>query len=193
MAGLDSRTVLELVPEINEIRDTTTREKVVEYWVLAYGRSAWSGVASLDAVPYNTAIFTASLVGHSRSVARTALGHARSVGELYGIHYDLDTLVAGAVLHDVCKLLESDPDPAHAGRAVKSAIGARLTHGVIGAYLARELELSLDVEHMILTHTPQSKTLPQTPEGVLVRHVDVMDADVLYGNDGLDLFLGRNE
>ena len=193
MPVVDIRSVLELVPEIGEIRDTTVREQVLRYWVLAFERSAWAGVAQLEAVPYNTSIATASLVAHSRSVTRTALGHARSIGELYGIDYELDTLVAGAVLHDVCKLLESDPDPHHAGRAVKSAIGERLTHGVIGAYLARELELSLDVEHMILTHTPQSRTLPQTPEGVLVRHVDVMDADVLYGNAGLELFLGRNE
>lgn len=193
MAALGRRALLELVPEIDEIRDATMREQVLDYWLLAYSRSAWAGAAPLEAVPYNTAISSASLVGHSRSVARTALGHARSIGELYGIDYEIDTLVAGAILHDVCKLLESDPDPEHSGRAVKSAIGERLTHGVIGAYLARELELSLDIEHMILTHTPQSKTLPQTPEGVLVRHVDVMDADVLYGNAGLELFLGRNE
>jgi len=183
--------LIELMPEIAGIRDDALRRQVLEYWETAFDRSTWSSAGGVEAVPYNTQISTSTLVHHSRAVTQLALTGSRNARELHRVELDDDLIIAGAILHDVCKLLESEPDGE--GGARKSELGRFLAHGVVGGYLAHELGLPIVIEHIIVTHTPQSKALPQTAEGVLIRHADILDADLLYGGAGLDLFINKGE
>jgi hypothetical protein len=168
--------IVDLIPEISLIGDHALREQVVRFWEIAYAQSNWADEFTIDQIPYNTRISSASLLGHSRAVARIAHDAAGSA----------------RALHDVCKIVESDPDPEHPGGAVRSALGEKFTHGVLGGRMARDLGMSVDIQYMIVTHTPQSNIVPTTPESVLLRHADLLDADLLYGRAGLPLFLGRS-
>jgi 3'-5' exoribonuclease len=97
-----------------------------------------------------------------------------------------DLVVAGAVLHDIGRVLELTDDPLTAERTVP---GALFGHLFLGRDLvrdtARELgdvnpELVQMLEHIIISHLnlPEwgSPRLPLLPECLIIHHADDLDA-----------------
>jgi putative nucleotidyltransferase with HDIG domain len=159
-----------LIPEIGQISDDGLREKVVRVWDVALERSSFEG---LDGIPFTLLIedLDDTLIEHTVRVTRAAMAAARARGDL-----DMDTVVAGAVLHDVGKVLEYEPSPD--GRTVKSEMGRRLRHPVSGAALAHELGLPLDVVHIIAAHAGEGNMVTRTPEAILIHHTDMTDFEI---------------
>lgn len=98
---------------------------------------------------------------------------------------DRDLVVVGALLHDIGKLRELAPTPLG---AELTAPGHLIGHIVQGRDLVREAaadrdiepELLLRLEHILLSHheTPEygAPKPPMTPEALLVRYADDIDA-----------------
>ena len=133
--------------------------------------------------------FAGGWLEHVTSVARSCLWLAN----YYLAHYagekppfNRDLVVAGAVLHDIGRVLELSDDPA----SPQPTIAGRLSgHVILGRDLvrdtARELgdvqpELVQLLEHIILTHLslPEwgSPRLPLIPEVLILHHADDLDA-----------------
>lgn len=183
-SSLGDQEILEAMPLIDEIDDPGLRSEVFEYWRRAYSQSAWIGVIPLARVPYNTKVEGVALTQHSDSVARIAAAIADE-SHAHGITCNRDQVIAGSILHDACKLLEMDPDPSDPRRAIVSELGTRLAHGVVGGYLARELDMSLAIQHIIVTHTPQSGMAPRTMDARTVRIADIADANLHFSAGGM--------
>jgi putative nucleotidyltransferase with HDIG domain len=167
MTGTDFQA---LFPEIDLIGDHSLREQVVQVWDTALVRSAFDDAS---AVPFTLLIedLDDTLVHHTGRVTRMAIAAARSRSDL-----DLDTVVAGALLHDVGKLLEYEPLPD--GSVVKSEMGKRLRHPVSGAALAQELGLPLALVHIIAAHAGEGNMVSRTPEAILIHHCDMTDFEI---------------
>ena len=134
---------------------------------------AWmerSTFENLDQIPFTLLIedLDDTLVEHTGRVTRTAHAAAGARGDV-----DMDVVVAGALLHDVGKVLEYDVGPG--GKVVKSEMGKRLRHPVSGACLAWELGLSLPVVHIIAAHAGEGNMVSRTPEAILIHHCDMVD------------------
>ena len=124
----------------------------------------------------------AGLLHHTSTMLRTAL----SVCEIYA-QLDRDLLIAGVVLHDMCKLTEMNSDKLGMVSDY-SREGLLIGHLVQGAVeisaLAREIgldeELTLMLEHMILSHhdLPEygSPRRPMFPEAEVLHILDLLDA-----------------
>ncbi len=125
---------------------------------------------------------------HALSVARNAVFLATQYGETYPEQLpqsSRDLVVAGAVLHDIGKLLELRATP---GGAAFTPHGELIGHIVLGRDLLREAatrypieaELLLRLEHIILSHQRTaewgSPKPPLTPEALLVFYADDIDA-----------------
>jgi 3'-5' exoribonuclease len=143
---------------------------------------------SLPATPNKFYPFAGGLLEHTLSVTHACLESA----DKYVAHYlelkpplNRDLVVAGAVLHDLGRVLEFDdaptPQPTVSGRL--------LGHLFLGRDLvrdtARELgdvnpELIQLLEHLIITHLnlPEwgSPRLPLIPECLILHHADDLDA-----------------
>src|SRR5262245_8785530 len=132
MALIDEKSVVSIFPEIDLIEDAKLRQQTIDYWITAYDRSAWSGVLELAEVPYNQKISTRTLVAHSSSVARIAIFGAQNALSAHAIVYNQDYVIAAALLHDACKLLEMDPDATDPRKGVDSKLGRMLAHAVVG-------------------------------------------------------------
>ncbi len=133
--------------------------------------------------------FAGGLLEHTLSVARTCL----HLAERYAAHYaelspplNRDLVVAAAILHDIGRVLEFDPN---AVVAEPTVAGRFLGHLFLGRDLirdtARELgdvnpELLLLLEHLVLAHLtlPEwgSPRLPLIPEVLILHHADDLDA-----------------
>jgi HD superfamily phosphodiesterase len=97
-----------LIPEFGEIRNCDLRERVLETWVQALSRSNFR-TDDLERIPFTMggAGDLPSLLAHTRGVSKVALRVFETVEEVYGnrLALDRDVLMAGALLHDVGKVL----------------------------------------------------------------------------------------
>ena len=87
---------------------------------------------------------------------------------------NVDLVIAGALLHDVGKVLEyAQVD----GKTVKSKM-AGLRHPVSGAGLAMKLDLPYELVHIIANHSKEGDFVKKIPEVILIHHVDFVDFDI---------------
>lgn len=157
-------------PEIEWIKDTGLAEQVTAVWEDALKRGGWSE-ADLPGIPFTLLVDAGgvSLVEHTRivtAVARSAASVMSSQGE---IDIDHDQLIAGALLHDVGKLLEYRKRD---GRIEVSRSGKLLRHPLSGAGLAARHDLPEEVCHMIAVHSREGEKSYRSPEAVIVHHAD---------------------
>ncbi len=145
------------------------REKVVEVWKEAADRGKWE---MLDDVPF-TLLFENSglLTEHTGRITRLA----KSVMGAREEDLNEDYLIAGALLHDVGKLMEYE---IRDGKVVKSEFGKKMRHPVSGSKLAEEYGLPKEVVHIIFAHSKEGDNLQRSPESIIVHHCDFIDFEI---------------
>lgn len=132
--------------------------------------------------------FRGGFLEHVLSVARNAAFLAKKYGDLYpdGLpQASQDLVVAGAILHDIGKLIELQATPSG---AEFTPAGELIGHIVLGRDIVRDAasryplpaESLLRLEHIIIAHqrSPDwgSPKPPMTPEALLVFYADDVDA-----------------
>lgn len=152
--------------ELNWINGAGLKEKVVLVWKEAAGRGGWK---SLDKVPF-TLLFENSgkLTDHTKRIAHLA----KAVMDQREEDINQDYLIAGALLHDVGKLLEYEIKD---GEVVKSEFGKKMRHPVSGSKLAEELGLPDEVIHIIFAHSHEGDNIRRSLEAIIVHHCDFID------------------
>ncbi len=159
--------------------------KVANIWHDLWKNSKWENI---EDAPFNVQCPGVSLINHTRSVTQGAFELAKVRNNVYGEKFDFDILLAGALLHDVSKLVEYEPGK---GGAVKSKKGRLFQHGYIGAHKASCEGLPDEVVHIVICHTNHSRVLPQTPEAIVIYCADVADADLNRLRSGAPLIIGK--
>jgi putative nucleotidyltransferase with HDIG domain len=155
--------------ELSWIKDKDLRKKVVDVWKTAADRGGWK---QLQEVPF-TLLFEGSglLVDHTKRITKLAWNVVNARDEKLNTDY----LIAGALLHDVGKLLEYEMK---AGKIVKSPFGEKTRHPAAGANLAEECKLPKEVIHIIAAHSHEGDTMNRTPEAIIVHHCDFIDFEI---------------
>ncbi len=158
--------------ELSLIEDKKLSEKVVKVWKTASDRGGWD---DLNKVPF-TLLFENSgkLIDHTKRITKLA----KAVYDKRDEKINLDHLIAGALLHDVGKLLEYDVVD---GEIVKGDYGKKFRHPVSGALLARELDLPDEIVLIIYAHSHEGDKLERSAESVIVHHCDFIDFHIRKG------------
>jgi putative nucleotidyltransferase with HDIG domain len=167
-----SEELLELIPEFNLVEDAELREKCIKTWNVAMQRGGWKA-ADLPKMAQSLQIRDAptNFVEHTRVVTLTCAGVADVFETIYGERNQLnrDQLLAGALLHDVGKLLEYTLED---GQTVLSDFGSKIRHPFSGVALALEQGLPTEVLHMIAAHAKEGDLMQRSKEAVVVHHAD---------------------
>ncbi len=167
--------VLTLWPEIDWIRNDDLREQVIKTWILALEQSVLTP-DDLQRIPFTLLAkdCTVSFMAHKRSVVHIAVESAKAMLSFYGdqLPIDMDTLIAGAILIDVGKLLEYDLDPC--GKAVVGRTGKYLRHPFTGVSLALSCGVPAEVCHLIAAHSKEGDIGQRSVEAIIVHHADFM-------------------
>jgi len=167
--------LLEILPEIAWIEDATLREQVIATWVDGLERGGWTP-DDVDRMPFTLAKkVSSSFAKHVRSVTRICAYVADTFDEIYGgvdLKLDKDLLLAGALLHDVGKLLEMEETD---GVFRKGHDGKLVRHAFSGVALADARGLPAEVQHMIGTHSKEGDPFKRTPESVILHYADFMN------------------
>jgi len=159
--------IRKIFPEVDEIKDEVLRSKVIKIWRKAMERGGWD---EIESIPFTLLISTdKSLVEHTRIITRMAMAVADERKDL-----DMDKVIAGALLHDVGKLLEYEKKD---GRVVKSEMGKRIRHPVSGAALAMEEGLD-SIAHIIAAHSKEGEFVERSKEAILIHHCDFIDFEI---------------
>ncbi len=176
----NAQRLRELFPELSWIKDTTLRDKTVAVMADALARGGWSP-EDLVSMPFTLLIpnCPVSYLTHVRAVTQIAIKTAEVLAEHYTGHLNLnfDVLAAGALLHDVGKLLEFG----RGGQGfVKSAGGKLLRHPFSGAGLALAHGLPDEVVHIIAVHAKEGDSGYRSPEAIIVHHADFITFEPLH-------------
>jgi len=169
-----SHAVEKLWPELAWIGNRDLREKVAATWVRAFELSPLTP-EDLDHIPFTLLVpnCPATFMEHKRCVVHIARRSAESMIEFLGkgLKIDLDTVIAGAILADVGKLLEYEVVD---GRARQSQRGELLRHPFTGVALAMECGVPEAVCHIIAAHAAEGDLVKRTTEAIIVHHADFM-------------------
>ena len=166
--------VRQLWPELEWIQDSGLRDAVRSTWLQAFEHSPLVP-ADLDEIPFTLLIpdCPATFMEHKRCVVHIARRSAEAMQEHLGraLPIDLDTVIAGAILADVGKLLEYEKVD---GQARQSARGQALRHPFTGVHLAMSCGVSDEVCHIIATHAAEGDLVKRSTEATIVHHADFM-------------------
>ena len=173
--------LLEILPEIAWIENDELREQVIATWIDGLERGGWTP-DDVDRMPFTLAKkVSASFAKHVRSVTRICAFVADTFDEIYGgvdLKLDKDLLLAGALLHDVGKLLEMEEVD---GTFRKGHDGKLVRHAFSGVALADAHGLPAEVQHMIGTHSKEGDPFKRTPESAVLHLADFMNFDPVEG------------
>ncbi len=166
--------VLRLWPELQWIANADLREKVTRCWERALELSPLTG-RDLEEIPFTLLVANCptTFMEHKRCVVHIARKSAESMREFMGnaLKIDLDTVIAGAILADVGKLLEYEKVD---GKARQSERGELLRHPFTGVALAMECGVPDAVCHIIAAHAAEGDLVKRTTEAFIVHHADFM-------------------
>lgn len=169
--------IVSVLPEIDWISNPELREKTIAVWNRMYEEGKWEDIMAL---PCSTKKTDYPHIVHNRSVVQMAVSCAKIVAELHHAEVDMDHLIAAALLQDVSKLVEYEPDGN--GGCALSERGKKFMHAFLAAHVALEVGLPDDVAQVILTHTPDSPVYPQTLIGKILFYVDQLDMAAIKGD-----------
>ena len=169
--------ILEIWPEINWIKDDKLREKVTNAWFYAIENSVLTA-EDLEKIPFSLLIKDCkiSFMNHKRTAVQLAVEMANIMKKNFGdeIKIDMDTLIAGAILIDIGKLLEYEIID---GKLTPSSAGKLVRHPFSGLAIAAKYDLSPEIQHIIGTHSKEGDLGKRTVESIIVNHADFVSFD----------------
>lgn len=172
--------VLNLLPEINEISDTTLRQKVIACWQEAIAFRGWSEDLLRD-IPFTLLVENVKItfIDHVRAVCNMCIAVNDVLTKSHGpnkIPVNRDYLIAGALLADVGKLLEFEIID---GQPHKSDYGKHIRHPFSGVGLAFKHDVPSEVMHIIATHSKEGAGEVRSAESLIFHHTDFIDFDLV--------------
>ncbi len=155
--------------ELQWIKNSNLKNNVIKVWIEAAKQGKWK---TIDDVPFTLLIENSGkLTDHTKRITNLA----KVVYDQRKEKLNLDFLIAGALLHDVGKLLEYVKEQ---GKCIKSELGKKFRHPVSGALLAKEIGLPDEVVFIIYAHSHEGDTINRTPEAIIIHHCDFIDFEI---------------
>lgn len=164
--------VTEVFPELADIEDDELREGVIDAWATSMVET---GVDDLRTVPWFPPVMTdlgiedESLVDHVRDVIDAAVAISESLLDRRDVSLSIDTVLAGALVHDVSKLYEF-------GGMDLTPVGDLLGHPYYGVHVVARAGLPVELSHVVLSHSHRTAVEPATLEAVVVERADTVAA-----------------
>lgn len=155
--------------ELQLIKDEVLRNKVVNVWKEAANRGNWK---TLEDAPFTLLIEdSGKLIDHTKRITNLA----KVIFDQRTEDLNLNFLIAGALLHDVGKLLEYEKKDCE---FVIGKFGKKFRHPFSGALLAKEIGLPDEVILIIYSHSYEGDRIKRSPEAVIVNHCDFIDFEI---------------
>lgn len=168
----------DLIPEFNAIQNDGLRQRVLMVWTDAMEIGGWT-VDDLKKMPATLLVedVDITLPEHVSVVCRLCIAMEDVLRDAYGDRYviDHDTLVAGALLADVGKLIEFTKKD---GEYQWASMYQYLRHPFTGVGLCYKHDIPEAVMHIVATHSWEGDKFKRQPESIIFHHADFTDYDL---------------
>jgi len=189
MEPKDRDYIARLFPAVSKIKDDGVRNKVILTWLHAWKQSNFARIEDVHQFEPARNYIAYTNVDHTNQVCRACEAIAAMASEGLNLKLHMDYLLAGALLHDVDKIMIFDSKTGGF-----TEMGRRSSHAVAGAALARGLGLPEEVAHIIEAHSTKfSPHPPKSMEALTLRHADIIVAGFVYMAQGLEMEKVLNE
>ena len=171
------KSVRDELPELNEIRDSTLRDKSVEAWAIALANSSYASISAMPPAgnPGRMILKRGDQTDHIRGVTRLAIRIADELAEFNpDLTLDRDIVVAGGICHDVGKPWEFDPENRRRWEAQRARTGLpSLRHPTYGAFLCLLVGLPEEIAHIAAGHSGEGELMLRSLENTIVHMADI--------------------
>jgi 7,8-dihydroneopterin 2',3'-cyclic phosphate phosphodiesterase len=117
------------------------------------------------------------LIQHTVSVSKLSLTLCDLVEDVYGGKVDRDTVLAGALLHDIMKCYTYEPKGD--GSYITSLLGERVDHLTLLVAALYKRGFSTEIIHVVASHHGDvSPVKPKTMEALIVSIADLADSEL---------------
>jgi putative nucleotidyltransferase with HDIG domain len=179
----DRDYISRLFPAILDIQSRPIQDKVYRVWCNAWKRGNFPGIENVHQFEPARDSISYTNVEHTNQVCKVCEKIAAAVREGMKVELNMDYLLAGALLHDVDKIVVFD---FRTGGWTEE--GRRTPHALMGAAMARAEGLPEEIAHMIEAHsTTFSPGPPKSIEALIVRHADLIIGNGAYLAKGMDM------
>ena len=183
------RQVREELPEIAQISDKALQTKAVEAWAYALANSSFESIRDIPPAgnPDTNEAKRGDQTDHLRGVTRLAIGIAREMNAAYPeLDVDMDTVIAGGLLHDVGKAFEFDPVRRTHWKASQKKTGRpAIRHPAYGAHICLTVGLPEEIAHIAMAHSGEGELLLRSLECMIVHQADYTFWNVLLAGGEL--------
>jgi putative nucleotidyltransferase with HDIG domain len=170
------KSVVEDLPEIDQIVDRELRSKAIEAWAYALAGSSFDRISNIpgEGNPGILTLKRGNQADHLRGVAHFALKLADEFLTTFPeIELDRDIVLTGALCHDIGKPWEFDPENQKRWKSDPSRAGqASLRHSVFGAHVCLAAGLPEEIAHIALGHSTEGQHIGLSTECFIVRNAD---------------------
>lgn len=171
---MEARELEKLFPAFLEIGDEALREQAERAMLLAMEQGGWDESSiRLCPVTLNWEDCDVSWVEHVTDVTKLCMMEYDALEKYYtrhGVPFDRDTVVAGALLHDIGKLTEFTMKD---GSVTHGKDFELMRHPLSGALIASRAGLPNTIVHLIATHSFEGDRSYHTAESAFVRTIDI--------------------
>lgn len=169
--------VVEDLPEMELIGDTSLRSAAIDAWAIAIAGSSFERIRDIpgEANPGMLVLNRGGQDLHLRGVTRLALASVDYFADVFPeADIDRDVVIAGGLCHDVGKAFECDPENQSRWRQDGSRVGRpSLRHPIYGAHICLLAGLPEAVAHIAACHSPEGDNVRRSLECVIVHEADV--------------------
>jgi len=164
------------LPEVGQISDTGLQAKAVEAWAYAIAHSSFTSIRQIPPAgnPDVQEAKRGDQTDHLRGVTRLALGIAREMQAAYPeLEIEMDTIIAGGLLHDVGKAWEFDPERRERWASQQKRYGRpSIRHPAMGAHICLTVGLPEEIAHIAMAHSGEGELLVRSLECMIVHQAD---------------------
>ncbi len=171
--------IIKILPEIELIQDPELRDQTAQVWEDAIIDGGWT-IEAIMKMPFSVHVenCTITFIEHVRTVCKMCIAVSDVLTESYGdrARIDYDTLIAGALLADVGKLIEYEEKD---GLITRTGRGRHLRHPFSGVAMSHARGVPPEVQHIIATHSKEGEMMIRSNESVIFHHADFIDFDLV--------------
>lgn len=167
--------VFKTLPQMMEIQNEELREKVADAWAFSLQINGYKHIEDMpgSGMPEASSLGDQSM--HIRAVGYNAVSLYENLCKAYerDMGLDRDMLIACALLHDVGKPYEYNPENRVRWAANYKFTGApNARHPAYGTYIAITCGLPEEVVHVCACHSPEGRFVTRSAYATLVHYAD---------------------
>lgn len=185
--------IREVFPSLKELKDQELAGKIAKAWIEAFEMSSWERLEDCWLDPGSDRLVR--LVDHINCQADMMEAVNEAIVKYHpDCGCDVELLKELALMHDISKVVEFEPDGN--GRCRHSKFDYYYQHALLGAYLAKKYGMPEKLVHLIYTHADKCPTNPQYREGWFFTHIDHLHWDMAmfthsFFTDARRIYVGK--